>query len=648
MQSKDVHLTKKNCLVYYLLKEYGDGREDDFAVDRLIPAHFKRGLDGLWALDHSQWKMAIQSFADPTVTPDFVPEIIRTLATLPPRQNRSDYLVRFYQLVQPLLDLPSVEIVMQAMCLNSNLRSAWSLQRTYQGADRTRLLQAIFACCFGLNDFKCPLAEPLSALIGFPFDEIEDSNMYQFAITSPRIMPLSHALVTIHFYLNKIISQARYIEAIRFERELSGNGRITSDLEIDRLVEAIRDVLPQVQLNMLELEFDQNQAQSSSIITSMQSGNPEKQVQSAENDLTASYDMGSMAWKPPAQDPDPIHPSSLAEVREQQMILNQPKPPILRNSLPLSASPHLRSTLPKVSLDKPNEPQKALLKALALHTQTPSSTPKPLHCPLPESDQPNRISQSETPRFTHFVSPARPPTGPNSSPPQSISKPRPLPSNGSPFHRQILDHRIPSSSEDRWPTRIVFTPRKPSKKQVDRLSSSFMNSSALDRREAPKTISSSESSQERPLAQSRLLKQKTQPMVAVASQPRVNAPPKKVAKLNKEPQANQSQAVGNEKVLPGGFQIDEDMADASDHETSQPRIAKPAPRSARKRTKTENLAPALPQITPRRSTRLHTTTPSRELMDEEMPFEDNDEPDSIDMLRKTAGKSKPRKKAGPR
>jgi hypothetical protein len=49
--------TEKNCLVYYLLKEYGDGRENRFAIDRLIPSHFSRGLDGLWALDHSQWQV---------------------------------------------------------------------------------------------------------------------------------------------------------------------------------------------------------------------------------------------------------------------------------------------------------------------------------------------------------------------------------------------------------------------------------------------------------------------------------------------------------------------------------------------------------------------------------------------------------------
>jgi hypothetical protein len=52
-----VIITEKNCLVYYLLKEYCDGRETRFAIDRLIPSHFSRGLDGLWALDHSQWKV---------------------------------------------------------------------------------------------------------------------------------------------------------------------------------------------------------------------------------------------------------------------------------------------------------------------------------------------------------------------------------------------------------------------------------------------------------------------------------------------------------------------------------------------------------------------------------------------------------------
>ncbi|PLW11557.1 hypothetical protein PCANC_20584 [Puccinia coronata f. sp. avenae] len=42
-------ILKKNCLVYYLLKEYCDNRETRFAIDRLIPSHFSRGLDGLQA-----------------------------------------------------------------------------------------------------------------------------------------------------------------------------------------------------------------------------------------------------------------------------------------------------------------------------------------------------------------------------------------------------------------------------------------------------------------------------------------------------------------------------------------------------------------------------------------------------------------------
>ncbi|KAH9461930.1 hypothetical protein Pst134EB_005847 [Puccinia striiformis f. sp. tritici] len=277
-------LLKKNCLVYYLLKEYGDGRETRFAIDRLIPSHFSRGLDGLWALDHSQWQSAIRAIADPTVTPDFLPEIIQTLATQPRLKHRSNYLMRFYLLTQPSLDLPSVVFVLRAM-------------------------------------------EALQILIAFPFDELEDTTLSRFAISAPRLLPGSHSMVAILFYLSKLTSEARYIEAIRFERELSQSAGIVSNPDIDRVIRGIAEMLPEVQRNMLELEFDQQHP----VLNPTQASNGMALDPSNDMDLSASYDVCSLAWDPPASPPALPPPSSLAEARTQQELLNPPKASVPRD-----------------------------------------------------------------------------------------------------------------------------------------------------------------------------------------------------------------------------------------------------------------------------------------------------------------------------
>ncbi|KAA1138686.1 hypothetical protein PGTUg99_034576 [Puccinia graminis f. sp. tritici] len=701
-------LLKKNCLVYYLLKEYGDGRENRFAIDRLIPSHFSRGLDGLWALDHSQWQSAIRSMSDPTVTPDFLPEIIRTLATQPPLYLRSDYVMRFYQLTQPSLDLPSIEFVLRAMCINSNLRSAWALQRSYGRPERDRLLRILFETCFGLNDHRQPLAETLQVMVAFPFDELEDTTLSRFAIGAPQLLPGPHSMVVIQFYLSKLTSEARYIEAIRFERELSESAGIVSSPEIDRVIRGIAEMLPEVQRNMLELEFDQQHP----ILNPAQTSNGMAEDPSNDMDLSASYDVCSLAWDPPASPPALPPPSSLAEARTQQELLNPPKTAVSRTSLPLSASPFLRRAMPRMSLDKSNVPQKVLLKALAYTRQpTAPNSPDPLPEPaLPDqvgdqgdSDMPPTPAPSRTtPRFTHFVGPSRLPA--------SATKPPPPPPNfstsfarssvaatGSPFHRLSfpeVEKPSPAVAEERWPTRIAFTPRRPSHKRVEERAPK-QGIPTQNIREVRNTASS-ESSEE-PIASRPPTSVPKQQFAAVVV-PRDNrrelkSPPKKMARVSKN---STRRAPQMDRVLPGGLNLDDEEMDElpetsqleqSSIETSKPPSRRneahpkenfqPSHRSTtttttttRKKAKVDDHnnhsnahlqgSTVVPPVTPRRSTRLHSTTPAKKWVlpggmidhdsieeddDEHVPHRHHQEPlQSSQGSRKTPGKSKSRKK----
>ncbi|KAH9461921.1 hypothetical protein MJO28_003315 [Puccinia striiformis f. sp. tritici] len=695
-------LLKKNCLVYYLLKEYGDGRETRFAIDRLIPSHFSRGLDGLWALDHSQWQSAIRAIADPTVTPDFLPEIIQTLATQPRLKHRSNYLMRFYLLTQPSLDLPSVVFVLRAMCINCNLRAAWALQRSYGRPERDRLLTIIFETCFGLNDFGQPLGEALQILIAFPFDELEDTTLSRFAISAPRLLPGSHSMVAILFYLSKLTSEARYIEAIRFERELSQSAGIVSNPDIDRVIRGIAEMLPEVQRNMLELEFDQQHP----VLNPTQASNGMALDPSNDMDLSASYDVCSLAWDPPASPPALPPPSSLAEARTQQELLNPPKASVPRTSLPLSASPFLRRAMPRMSLDKSNVPQKVLLKALA-YTRQPSapSSPAPHQEPVPmdqvieEGDSdipPTPASSRPTPRFTHFVGPSRLPS--------SASKPPPPPPNfstsfarssvaatGSPFHRLSfpdVGKPSPSTGEDRWPTRIVFTPRRPSQQKkmaVEERVPNQVSRSTQSRTEVRDTADSESSGDESPnVSQPTSNPPKQRQHLAAVVVPRDNrrelkSPPKKMARVTK---SSTRRAPQIDRVLPGGFNLDDEEMDepspAAPEETNESSAEaskaqsrsnhyQPTNRSStttRKKTRGDNQnhdnnnqvqrstgTATVPPITPRRSNRLTTPAKRRVLpggmIDHDSIDEDDDDqrlPQEPQNSKKTPAKPKTRKK----
>ncbi|PLW46680.1 hypothetical protein PCASD_03641 [Puccinia coronata f. sp. avenae] len=692
-------ILKKNCLVYYLLKEYCDGRETRFAIDRLIPSHFSRGLDGLWALDHSQWKLAIRCMSDPSVTPDFLPEIIRTLATQPPLKVRSCHLMRFYQLTQPLLDLKSIEFILSAMCINSNLRSAWALQRSYDGLERERLLMIIYETCFGLNDFGQPLGEILQILIAFPFDELEDTTLSRFAVRAPQLLPESHSMVAIQFYLSKLTCEARYVEAIRFERELSESAGGFSHPDVDRVIRGIAEMLPEVQRNMLELEFDQQHP----ILNPPQNSAGMSQDPANDMDLSASYDVCSLAWDTPDSPPELPPPTSLAEARSQQEFLQQRKTAIPRTSLPLSASPFLRRAMPRMSLDKSNVPQKVLLKALA-YTRPPSAPSSPgLNQESLQKDSvddlgdtnipPTLATSRMTPRFTHFVGPSRqpvsatmpPPPAPNFSTSFARSS---VTTTGSPFHTLNFSEAqkpSPTAGEERWPTRIAFTPRRPSHKRFEERPSQQANSSQ-NRKEARNTVNS-ESSDEpvvsRP-APSMPKKQFAGVVVPRDNRREPKSPPKKMARVGK-PSTRRAPQVN--RVLPGGLNFDdEEMEELPENNAEEQPVmteASHAPRrneaqpkedvhasnrastAARKKAKMDNHSSQnthrqstanVPPITPRRSTRLHSTTPAKKMVlpggmiDHDLIEEDDEshsspQPNASQTAKKTPIKPKSRRKA---
>ena len=67
-------LTLKNCLLYYIMKDFGTGIAEKYASTFDLSRPFKLAIDGFWAMDNGKFKEAIQFLSDPSVDLDDSPE----------------------------------------------------------------------------------------------------------------------------------------------------------------------------------------------------------------------------------------------------------------------------------------------------------------------------------------------------------------------------------------------------------------------------------------------------------------------------------------------------------------------------------------------------------------------------------------------
>ncbi|KAL7416332.1 ELYS-like domain-containing protein, partial [Mrakia frigida] len=153
---------KKDCLVYYLLKDSeeggGTGRATRFAEERLIPSQFVDLTDGYWAMDNGLCELAVSRLSSISVKPDFTSKILLTLSKIPspPSSNpniTSDSLsarlvLYFIRFARPTIDSPQdVHIKLDALAKTS-IREAWMYMRTFEeGEFRAGLIRRVFQFC---------------------------------------------------------------------------------------------------------------------------------------------------------------------------------------------------------------------------------------------------------------------------------------------------------------------------------------------------------------------------------------------------------------------------------------------------------------------------------------------------------------------
>lgn len=190
---------------------------------------------------------------------------------MPPPSLRPSLLVSFYDLVRPSLASVDVALLIaKALSSLGQIGRAWDIQRGFNaGGEREAVLVGLLEAAFGAaglappdyddSDLEPkPHAASLSTLLHTPFDAFEDSLLASFSLElPPSLAPASRSLLR-HFHLSRLVSESRYVEAVRFEREVSKLGQ--ADDKMVKVVKGLKQVLPEVQREVIELEEAESSA----------------------------------------------------------------------------------------------------------------------------------------------------------------------------------------------------------------------------------------------------------------------------------------------------------------------------------------------------------------------------------------------------
>ncbi|KDQ13408.1 hypothetical protein BOTBODRAFT_111645, partial [Botryobasidium botryosum FD-172 SS1] len=141
---------KRDCLIYYILKHWGDGREKDFAGRRHIPPQFVSLSSAYFYLDSGNEDIptAVALLCDIRVKPDFMSKILRTISLASP-----ELVLQFVSVGKPVLtNHDDLDVYMGALCQSSRIMDAWLYQRKFpedpeEGCIRKRFIDMILDHC---------------------------------------------------------------------------------------------------------------------------------------------------------------------------------------------------------------------------------------------------------------------------------------------------------------------------------------------------------------------------------------------------------------------------------------------------------------------------------------------------------------------
>ncbi|KAF7351270.1 Protein transport protein SEC24 [Mycena sanguinolenta] len=134
---------KRNCLVYFLLKWYQDGREERFKLEKCIPPQFASLSDAYWHLDAgTNILRAVSILADARLNTDYASKILQAISLAP---QSTPLALKYVRTAKPVLtELDDIDIYIVAL-VESSLIEAWQFQRTFSEKNETRSFLSFFA-----------------------------------------------------------------------------------------------------------------------------------------------------------------------------------------------------------------------------------------------------------------------------------------------------------------------------------------------------------------------------------------------------------------------------------------------------------------------------------------------------------------------
>ncbi|VDB95503.1 unnamed protein product [Peniophora sp. CBMAI 1063] len=250
IQASSYDSLKNDCLVYFLLKWYCDGRETGFAEDAAIPPQFVALTDAYWHLDSGlDVQRAIHLLSDRRVNREHSSKIIQALS-LSPKSTADSLVVQFVQVVKPVLvEPPEIEAYGLALA-RTDFNGAWGYQRAFEEGSETRgvlLRRIVQSCVAPVNQTQ------IMALYTVPFTPYEQSTVESLALTSHPDIPASAQSILADLLVARLIQSGQLAKAVLMDRRLRSAPGVPPPSETRRaMVDDALACLPAVEKMVLD------------------------------------------------------------------------------------------------------------------------------------------------------------------------------------------------------------------------------------------------------------------------------------------------------------------------------------------------------------------------------------------------------------
>jgi hypothetical protein len=195
-------LHNKHCLIFYLLKDLSPQHHgttelaSGFAHNVHLEKRFWTFIEGLWALDHLEFRTAVEHLTHPSIIPTFPDEILLTLmkgrdklASVGVQRGTDDDILplAYYNCVKPPLDDPKVRNEFAKYISGRNVTEAYYWIRDRPEHEHTQLLEILMeqtlersAWSRGVENELYSREEKAVEFVSLPFNDEEEEFIEKF------------------------------------------------------------------------------------------------------------------------------------------------------------------------------------------------------------------------------------------------------------------------------------------------------------------------------------------------------------------------------------------------------------------------------------------------------------------------------------